>query len=571
MSKAIRHQPVQPGPAIRRSLTGCWLTGLACCVFGLKTAPAHADTTVWTLPAPAGQQLQLSISGSSVTKAQQAELSAWLQSQWDLLSDDRYWPLAQQFASTQQWPADAALLQQALQQCEAWWQQQRSYHCRFGAARQQWQALLPVSSQSASTRSTATTRALANTTAVPAPAQQPEQVKPDRISPNRVAPDRVQLRQQARQLLKQQSGFVPDLQQFGRAVLLDQLLARSAALWPAASQIHLQLDDWQAVRGQAAAVRALPGFKAAGQSTSDQKAASQSAAPLTQLQLKDAVLVSANTTPAQATAAGRYSPVWLPAEAWPVQYGPAVAVVSQSFSRGWLLAQALTSASAAQRQQWLQAPDAALFARHPALLHKATPPSITQPSTTRPSATEPPATDLQASAGWYGWLQDAGAYQQANALQLELELPDFGAGSKRPYVSIWLTAAKQAGQPTHTWQATHAWQAQLLLLGEQPRWYQELRSWWRQLPGRQDQPALDQWAGATRRAGQHQFHWDGRLADGRPLPAGDYQLWVEAAREGGGREQLKLALHWPLDSQSELALQGHSELGQVRLRLAAAN
>ena len=61
------------------------------------------------------------------------------------------------------------------------------------------------------------------------------------------------------------------------------------------------------------------------------------------------------------------------------------------------------------------------------------------------------------------------------------------------------------------------------------------------------------------------------LADGRPLPAGDYQLWVEAAREGGGREQLKLALHWPLDSQSELALQGHSELGQVRLRLAAAN
>jgi hypothetical protein len=53
------------------------------------------------------------------------------------------------------------------------------------------------------------------------------------------------------------------------------------------------------------------------------------------------------------------------------------------------------------------------------------------------------------------------------------------------------------------------------------------------------------------------------------LPAGDYTLHLEAAREGGGREQLKLPLHWPL--QQPLLLQGQRELGQIRVEARLAD
>ncbi|MDZ7868401.1 MAG: DUF2271 domain-containing protein [Rheinheimera sp.] len=160
---------------------------------------------------------------------------------------------------------------------------------------------------------------------------------------------------------------------------------------------------------------------------------------------------------------------------------------------------------------------------------------------------------FQASAHWYQHLLSADAYQQAQQFQLQLELPQQGSASKRPYVSVWLS---QRGQ----------WQTQLLLLGEQPRWYAELRSWWRQAGSNHD---FDQLAGATRRAGLHQFLWDARLPDGRPLPAGDYIFHLEAAREGGGREQLKFALHWPLPQP--VVLQGQHELGLIRLEARPAS
>lgn len=439
-----------------------------------------------TLPGP----LTVEISGINSAHQQQLqqELTQELPQQWALLQDQQYWPAAETFAATGQWPAHAALLQQAWQQCEAWWQQQRSYHCRFGAARKLWQQH--------------------NTAEVP---------------------DRVQLRHSARQIL-QQSGadirLLPDLQAFAQAVLLDNVLAKVRTAWPKAS-LRLRFGNWQAQLGTQAA-----DASAFGQ---------QDTNPLTAIRLQQQVLLQANGSQRSHT-----DIVWYPAEAWPVQYGPAVAVTSQSFSRAWLLAQALVSASPTQRRQWLAQHndgesagdsygnrDAALWRewqQDPAV-----------------------AARFQPSAGWYQQLQAAAAYQQLQQIQLQLELPQQGSTAKRPYVSVWLS---QHGQ----------WQAQLVLLGEQPRWYAELRSWWRQAGSSHN---FDQLAGATRRSGLHQFHWDARLADGRPLPAGDYTLHLEAAREGGGREQLKLPLHWPL--QQPLLLQGQRELGQIRVEAHRAD
>lgn len=452
----------------------------------LLLGSAQAQTL--TLPGPITVEVS-GISGTAQTQLQQQlqqSLKPGLQQQWALLQDEQYWPAAQLFASTGQWPAHATLLQQAWQQCEAWWRQQHSYHCRFGAARKVWR------------QASATT-----------------------------LPDRVKLRHQARQLLDQAGTAprpLPDLQGFAQAVLLDDVLNKVRTTvhtrWPQAS-LHLRFGHWQAQFGPAALD--VPAFAEAMQN------------PITAIRLQQQVLLQANGSAAAGSNSPATDAVWYPAEAWPVQYGPTVAVTSQSFSRAWLLAQALTAASPAQRTQSLQQDtDAALWHEW---------------------QQDPTATaQFQASNSWFGQLQAAAAYQQPQQLQLQLELPVQPRQAKRPYVSAWLS---QNGQ----------WQAQLLLLGEQPRWYAELRSWWRQAnqqPGQQ----FDQRAGATRRAGVHQFQWDARLADGRPLPAGDYILHLEAAREGGGREQLKLPLHWPLSHP--LLLQGQHELGQVRVEVRPA-
>lgn len=453
----------------------------------LLLGSAHAQTL--TLPGPITVEIS-GISGTVQTQLQQQlqqNLTPDLQQQWALLTDEQYWPTAQLFASTGQWPAHAALLQQAWQQCEAWWQQQHSYHCRFGAARKVWRE--------------------ASATAVP---------------------DRVKLRREARQLLDQAGTALrplPDLQGFAQAVLLDDVLNKVRSTvhtrWPQAS-LHLRFGHWQAQFGPAALE--VTAFAGAMQN------------PLTAIRLQQQVLLQANGSAAAGSKSPATDAVWYPTEAWPVQYGPAVAVTSQNFSRAWLLAQALAAAPPAARTQSLpQQTDAALW-------HE-----WQQDPTATPQ--------FQASKNWFGQLQAAAAYQQPQHLQLQLELPVQPLQAKRPYVSAWLS---QHGQ----------WQAQLLLLGEQPRWYPELRSWWRQA-GSNASPGFDQLAGATRRAGVHQFQWDARLADGRPLPAGDYTLHLEAAREGGGREQLKLPLHWPL--QQPLLLQGQRELGQIRVEARRAD
>jgi hypothetical protein len=60
-----------------------------------------------------------------------------------------------------------------------------------------------------------------------------------------------------------------------------------------------------------------------------------------------------------------------------------------------------------------------------------------------------------------------------------------------------------------------------------------------------------------------------RFVDGQAplgqLPSGDYVLAVEAAREGGGREVLRLPFSWPATAATSTSAQGVGELGQLRL------
>jgi hypothetical protein len=52
------------------------------------------------------------------------------------------------------------------------------------------------------------------------------------------------------------------------------------------------------------------------------------------------------------------------------------------------------------------------------------------------------------------------------------------------------------------------------------------------------------------------------------LPAGDYQLVVEAAREVGGRELVRVPFAWPPQATRSAQARGEHELGTVSLNLA---
>lgn len=123
----------------------------------------------------------------------------------------------------------------------------------------------------------------------------------------------------------------------------------------------------------------------------------------------------------------------------------------------------------------------------------------------------------------------------------------------RPYVAVWLEKADE----------TKA--ADLAVLydvkkanAEGEKWLKDLRSWWRKGGRDLDMPA-DGVSGATRQPGTHTLTFSAsRLFR---LPAGQYFVVIEAVREVGGRETLKLPIQLPLKAGGAQTAKGASELG----------
>jgi hypothetical protein len=69
-----------------------------------------------------------------------------------------------------------------------------------------------------------------------------------------------------------------------------------------------------------------------------------------------------------------------------------------------------------------------------------------------------------------------------------------------------------------------------------------LRQWWRK-SGRELNMPVDGLSAATRTAGEHSLTFSTDKSVLGQLPAGEYQLLVEAAREGGGREVVKVLFY----------------------------
>jgi len=121
----------------------------------------------------------------------------------------------------------------------------------------------------------------------------------------------------------------------------------------------------------------------------------------------------------------------------------------------------------------------------------------------------------------------------------------------RPYVAVWVEpAAGGAARTLAVWY-------DVAKGGAEPgtKWLHDLRTWWRK-GGRAMRLPADGVSGATRAPGTH------RVALPADLRPGQYTLYVEAARETGGREIVSLPLTIPAGNGSAT---GRTELGAITL------
>lgn len=131
----------------------------------------------------------------------------------------------------------------------------------------------------------------------------------------------------------------------------------------------------------------------------------------------------------------------------------------------------------------------------------------------------------------------------------------------RPYVALWLE------RPDQSFVGNIAvWYDLKLKDNEGTKWLKDMRQWWRR-SGRELTMPVDGLSSATRPPGDHQVTASTAKPPFAGLPQGEYQLVIEAAREVGGREILKIPFQWPVRAAETLKVQGRDELGAVVLDL----
>ena len=146
-------------------------------------------------------------------------------------------------------------------------------------------------------------------------------------------------------------------------------------------------------------------------------------------------------------------------------------------------------------------------------------------------------------------------------LSVKFDLPQLNVAEyHKPYVAIWLERADQSVA------ANLAVLYDLKKDAAGDKWVKDLRTGWRKA-GRDAKFPLDGVSGATRPAGSQTMKFDGAKHGLDKLPAGDYKLVVEASREAGGRELVKVPFTWTGKGKVAANAAGKEELGAVALEL----
>ena len=143
-------------------------------------------------------------------------------------------------------------------------------------------------------------------------------------------------------------------------------------------------------------------------------------------------------------------------------------------------------------------------------------------------------------------------------LELSLEIPRLTVAEyHRPYVAVWIENPDKTAVKTLA-----VWYDVKLKNNEGQKWLKDMRQWWRRA-GRDMSLPADGVSAATRAPGKHQVVFKGGAAPLGKLPAGQYNLVVEAAREVGGVEVLRAPFQWPPKARATSSAQGSSDLGAM--------
>jgi hypothetical protein len=156
-------------------------------------------------------------------------------------------------------------------------------------------------------------------------------------------------------------------------------------------------------------------------------------------------------------------------------------------------------------------------------------------------------------------LTTLGGATHAADLSLSVEIPQLPVAEyHRPYVAIWIEGADQTiAANLAVWYQVR---------GDHTKWLPDLRQWWRR-GGRDLKVPVDGLTGATRPVGQHLLKFDANQAPLSGLKPGQYTVVVEAVREVGGREAVRIPFEWPIKAAKRESAKGSTELGAVALTL----
>lgn len=150
----------------------------------------------------------------------------------------------------------------------------------------------------------------------------------------------------------------------------------------------------------------------------------------------------------------------------------------------------------------------------------------------------------------------------AAELNVKLEVPRLNVAEyHRPYIAVWVENPDQStAAQLAVWYQTDPKKE------DGTQWLKDLRQWWRR-GGRELQMPVDGVTGATRPAGAHMLSFKSSDKQLAKLAPGKYNLVVEAAREVGGRELVRLPFDWPGTQKQQASANGKTELGAVTLNV----
>ncbi|WOK35501.1 DUF2271 domain-containing protein [Sphingomonas sp. C3-2] len=147
----------------------------------------------------------------------------------------------------------------------------------------------------------------------------------------------------------------------------------------------------------------------------------------------------------------------------------------------------------------------------------------------------------------------------AQTLDLTVTIPRMSVAEyHRPYVAIWL---EKEGMTPRT---LSVWYDHDMKANEGTKWLRDVRQWWR-ASGRTLKFPADGITGATRAPGAQKISFTAGRGSLGALTPGNYTLLVEASREVGGREVVRLPFAWPPKPGQVVRVGGTTELGAVSL------